>query len=136
MSYFLSSSIDGLSQTPAIPSLDSAFIPPARDFASPPREPIRGQLVFFAFSRYFRFVLKIEPSPPYQVLKALTINLRTTYCGSDSLGSEGVASMPPAPPPVVFTEPSEPVSNDGFDNVENNLILRAHDHITSPEGKE
>ena len=68
----------------------------------------------------------------------MTINIRTTYTGSESLVGiiEVPAPEPSAPAVAVFTDPSEAVSNDGFDNVENNLILRAHDHIVSPEGKE
>ena len=73
----------------------------------------------------------------------MTLNLRNTYNGSECLLA--LAEQPAAEtiPPTVFTEPSEGkdqqilgVSNDGLDNVENNLIMHPDDHLTSPEGEE
>jgi len=68
----------------------------------------------------------------------MTTNIRMTFAGSESLNATAEPLVPePAPPATtIFTKPSEPVGNDGYDNVENNLIVRAHDHIWSPEGKE
>lgn len=45
MSYYMPNTVDALPPTPSIPSTDSAFVPPARNFSSPPHEPAKGQLV-------------------------------------------------------------------------------------------
>ena len=137
MSYFISDTVEADILTRSIPSVFSAFVPPVRDFSSPPHEPAKGQLVTI----HLHTLLK--------VLKALTLNLRITYQGSDSLAPtmepSSLLGVDLTTHIIVYTEPSEGniecgtcegVSNDGDDNVENNLILRAHDHIISPEGKE
>jgi hypothetical protein len=33
----------------------------------------------------------------------------------------------------IITNPSEPTYNDGFDNIENDYILKINDHLISPE---
>ena len=35
-----------------------------------------------------------------------------------------------------LTVPSEGVLNNGYDNIENDYILRVGDHVVTPEGKE
>ncbi|KAL0226465.1 hypothetical protein P9112_013789 [Eukaryota sp. TZLM1-RC] len=77
------------------------------------------------FRRSYKVPDTLIQRPSLSPLKHLTLNLNQCYCNCNS----NFSYSPSANPRRVLTKPNQPVSNNGNDNANSDLIIHVHDII-------